>query len=239
MNTLDLSRVRALCFDIDGTLSDTDNQFVIKLTKWLQPIRFVFPDGDPLPFARRVVMATETPGNFLYGIPDQVGLDDEIAALGDSIFRLGLGSGPQPFLLVKGVDHTLKQLHSHYPMSVVSARRARSTRWFLNQFELTPLFESIATAQTCEHTKPYPDPILWAAEKMGVSPRECLMIGDTSVDIKAANAAGAQSVGVLCGFGQRNELQAAGANLILESTAQLAEVLLENKHAVISKVVSS
>jgi phosphoglycolate phosphatase-like HAD superfamily hydrolase len=111
-------------------------------------------------------------------------------------------------------------------MSVVSARGGKSTQIFLDQFKLTPFFQAIATAHTCEYTKPFPDPIIWTAEQMGVSPTECLMIGDTTVDIRAAKAAGAQSVGVLCGFGQEAELRNAGADLILDNTAQLPDVLL-------------
>ena len=61
---------------------------------------------------------------------------------------------------------------------------------------------------------------------MNIKPEECLMIGDTTVDIRAAKAAGAQSVGVLCGFGQENELRQSGADLILESTSLLADELL-------------
>ena len=223
---LDISQIRALCFDVDGTLSDTDDQFVQKLLKLFKPFRFVFPNKDPRPFARRIVMATETPGNFLYGIPDRLGIDDEIAAIGDFIYRLGLGKSSKPFLLIPGVKETLEQLKSHYPMAVVSARGRRSTQKFLDQFELTPYFNCIATAHTCEHTKPYPDPILWAAENMNAIPEECLMIGDTTVDIKAASAAGVQSVGVLCGFGEEDELRQSGADFILESTALLPSVLL-------------
>jgi len=52
------------------------------------------------------------------------------------------------------------------------------------------------------------------------------MVGDTTVDIRAGVAAGAQTVGVLCGFGERGELERAGADLILESTTELADVLL-------------
>jgi len=82
------------------------------------------------------------------------------------------------------------------------------------------------TALTAEHTKPFPDPILYAAHRMGVSPEACLMIGDTNVDIRAGKAAGAQTVGVLCGFGEERELRRRGADLILEFTAQVAHVLL-------------
>jgi len=224
--SLELSRIRGLCFDVDGTLSDTDDQFVQKLVGWMKPFKFLFPNNDPRPFARKIVMATESPGNFLYGVPDRLGLDDEIAALGDVIFRLGLGKSHKPFLLISGIQNALTQLKPHYKMSVVSARGRRSTQIFLDQFDLTPLFISVATAQTCDHTKPYPDPILWAAEQMEVHPHECLMVGDTTVDILAAKAAGAQSVGVLCGFGQEDELRKAGADIIIQSTSLLPRELL-------------
>ena len=67
--------------------------------------------------------------------------------------------------------------------------------------------------------------MVWAARQMGLEPQECVMIGDTTVDIRAGKAAGAQTVGVLCGFGDEKELRRAGADLILPSTADLAQVL--------------
>jgi phosphoglycolate phosphatase-like HAD superfamily hydrolase len=51
------------------------------------------------------------------------------------------------------------------------------------------------------------------------------MVGDTVVDIHAGKRAGAQTVGVLCGFGTAGELQRAGADMILENTAELARIL--------------
>ena len=51
------------------------------------------------------------------------------------------------------------------------------------------------------------------------------MIGDTTVDIRAGKSAGAQTVGVLCGFGEEQELLRMGADLILKGTSELADVL--------------
>ena len=133
------------------------------------------------------------------------------------------------FMMVPGVKEMLERLHGKYPMAVVSARDDKSTRAFLDQFELTGYFREIVTAITAEHTKPYPDPILYAAEKLGVTPESCLMIGDTTVDIRAGVAAGAQTVGVLCGFGERTELERRGANVILGNTSKLADILLQSK----------
>jgi phosphoglycolate phosphatase-like HAD superfamily hydrolase len=223
---IDPSRIRGLCFDVDGTLSDTDDMFVRKLMNWLTPFHSIFPGKDPHPFARRMVMATETPGYFLYGLPDRLGIDDEIDAFGDFVYRLGLGRAVDPFILVQDVREMLEQLAPHYPMSIVSARGRRSTLRFLEQFDLTSYFECIVTGQTCEHTKPYADPILYAAQQMNVPPQACLMIGDSVVDIQAGKAAGTQTVGVLCGFGQENELQRAGADAILSETSNLTKILL-------------
>jgi phosphoglycolate phosphatase len=55
------------------------------------------------------------------------------------------------------------------------------------------------------------------------------MIGDTTVDILAGRSAGAQTVGVLCGFGEEPELRRLGADLILERTPLLADFLLHGK----------
>ncbi len=98
----------------------------------------------------------------------------------------------------------LAWLHLHYPLAIVSARGERTTYEFLDRFELTPYFKVIATAQTTPHTKPYPDPILWVARQMKVPPEACLMVGDTTVDIRAGKAAGAQTAAVLCGFGEED-----------------------------------
>jgi phosphoglycolate phosphatase-like HAD superfamily hydrolase len=60
---------------------------------------------------------------------------------------------------------------------------------------------------------------------MNVSPKDCLMIGDTTVDIRAGKSAGAQTVGVLCGFGEEYELRKMGADEILEDTTKLLDIL--------------
>ena len=227
---LDLSRVRALCFDVDGTLRDTDDQIVSWFAKVINPIRFLLPHRDPLLFARRTVMALEDPGTFLYGLPDRLDIDHYLAQFLGAFQRFK-GNRTEPFLIVKGVREMLEILQLQYPIAVVSARGQRSTLAFLDYCGLTPFFQTIVTAQTCRHTKPYPDPILKAAEVMGVHPSDCLMIGDTTVDMRAGVTAGAQTVGVLCGFGEEEELLRNGANAILSTTSDLVAFLMRDKTA--------
>jgi HAD superfamily hydrolase (TIGR01509 family) len=218
--SLDLPRIKALCFDVDGTLSDTDDLYTQKVTRFFP--RFLFK--DPAQSARRFIMWIEAPGNALLGFADTLGIDDEMIAVIHWLTRRRKFS-PKKFLLVPGVDETIKQLHGRYPMAVVSARDESGTMAFLEQYSLVKYFDVIVTGLSAKHTKPYPDPILLAAQKMNVAPENCLMIGDTTVDIRAGKSAGAQTVGVLCGFGEEPELKRMGADLILKDTTKLVDVL--------------
>ena len=221
---LHVSRVHAICFDVDGTLSDTDDVMVAQLAELLFPFHFLFPGKDIIHLARGIVMETEAPANFLIGIPDLIGLDKEIFALKDWVVRKSKMK-TLPFQIIPGTKEMLEELNKDYPLAVVSARDTSSTMDFLNQFELVPYFKCIATDQTCQHTKPFPDPILWAAKEMGVPVEACLMVGDTTVDVRAGKAAGTQTIGVLCGFGEENELRQLGADMILTTTSELIQVL--------------
>ncbi len=222
---LDIARIKALCFDVDGTLSDTDDLWVQRLESLLLPVRFLLPRRDAKSFARWLIMATETPANFLYLLFDRLHLDDEVVFLLHALQLRQKNRPRKQYWIIPGVDEMLRDFRQRFPMCVVSARDEWSTLAFLDQYGFRPLFNCVATSQTCEFTKPFPHPVLWAADQMGVKPEECLMIGDTVVDIKAGKKAGAQTVGVLCGFGERDELERAGADLIIDSTAQLVSIL--------------
>jgi phosphoglycolate phosphatase-like HAD superfamily hydrolase len=229
---LDISRVQAICFDVDGTLSDTDDQWVAAFEKRASGLGRLFPAGNMRRFARWAIMCAESPGNLFYNLLDRANLDASIGRAYSYLSQRGLGRKPRGFWLVANVREMLASLQPRFPMSVVSARDRAGTLAFLEQFELAGYFHAVATALTCRHTKPFPDPVLWAAEQMCVPVENCLMVGDTTVDIRAGKSAGAQAVGVLCGFGQEAELRRAGADAILRSTADLAELLLPGSGSV-------
>jgi N-acetyl-D-muramate 6-phosphate phosphatase len=219
------SRIRLICFDIDGTLSDTDNQMVNRFERYLHPFRLIYPHRNTRAFARRIVMGMESPGNFLFTFLDAIHLDDAFDMVMNALSRHRIFRRRPDFWLIKGVYEMLAALQQTYPMVVISARNNADTQAFLDQYNLQQFFQRTISAHTCAHTKPYPDPILFAAKEFGVLPEEILMVGDTTVDIRAARSAGAQSVGVLCGFGEERELIAAGADMILPTTMDLVDIL--------------
>jgi HAD superfamily hydrolase (TIGR01549 family) len=222
--TFNKQKIKAICFDIDGTLSDTDNQMIAQVQRWLSPMRY-FIDQEALPIiARRIVMALESPVNLMFEWLDRLHMDKLLIWIMHRYNGRGFRKRNQ-FLLVEGVIPMLDSLSKKYPLAIISARDERSCMQFLKQFKLIKYFKVIITSQTCLHTKPYAQPLLFAAERLNISPENILIVGDTYVDIKTGKRAGAQTLGVLCGFGTEKELIKEGADKILASTADLKELL--------------
>jgi len=219
------NRLRAICFDVDGTLRDTDDQFVMRLARLISPLAFLTRKHQPKDLARRIVMAIENPGNSLFSLSDRLGIDGLLNRIGDWIYHPSPTGPPATAPMIEGTYEMLSRLQQEFSLAIVSSRGQKVTMDFLNQHGLSPFFKFVATSQTCQHTKPWPDPIYRAAQEMDVPIHACLMVGDTIVDIQAGKACGAQTAGVLCGFGEEVELRAAGADLILDSTTDLLAVL--------------
>ncbi|OGO34858.1 MAG: hypothetical protein A2Z16_01105 [Chloroflexi bacterium RBG_16_54_18] len=219
------NRLRAICFDVDGTLRDTDDQLVMRLARLISPLASLTRTRQPKEIARRIVMAIENPGNSLLTLGDRLGIDGLLNRSGDWIYHSASAGQPAPAPMIDGVYEMLKHLQLEFSLAIVSSRGQKVTMDFLNQHGLQPFFKFVATSQTCRHTKPWPDPIYRAAQEMGVPVQACLMVGDTTIDIRAGKACGAQTAGVLCGFGEEQELREAGADLILTYTTDLLAVL--------------
>ncbi len=224
---LDPSRIRAILFDMDGTLADTDDEFIARVAGLVRPLSFAFPRRDPTLFLRWGLTRVETPLNYLLTVPDQLNVDRPLARVIDSLNRLRGHGAPAGFLLIDGVHPLLQTLSARYPLALVSSRDRRGVEAFLDQFELRPYFRVVVTALSAPRIKPHPAPVLFAAQALGLPAEHCVMVGDTTVDVYAGKRAGAQTVGVLCGFGQRDELERAGADAVVERTPDVAGLLAE------------
>jgi len=223
---LDPGRVHAILFDLDGTIADTDDTYVRRFAAVLRPFLSIIRNHNEIVYARRIVMAAESPLNRLLGFLDRFSLDEWIRPLSNGLHHLRGEARIDDARLIPGAADALTLLAAFYPLALVTAREEHSANSLLRTLQIQSLFQSVATAGTCRRSKPHPAPVLWTSEQLGLSPQNCLMVGDTPVDIRAGRAAGVQTVGVLCGFGEREELLRAGADLILDSTADLPTVLL-------------
>jgi N-acetyl-D-muramate 6-phosphate phosphatase len=221
---LDRQRVAAVLFDLDGTLIDTDNQMVARLARILLPAARLACRSDATPLSRRLVMSAEGPSNVALGILDRLGLDAPLGRLGERLSRRPAVSTVQASA-VPGVPEMLAAVRARYPVALVTTRGRKMVLALLAAAGLSEVFTVIATREDTFRMKPHPAPVQLAARLLGFAPEHCLMVGDTTVDILAGKRAGAQTAGVLCGFGERAELERAGAGVVLEDTSGLAALL--------------
>jgi phosphoglycolate phosphatase len=214
--------IKAILFDLDGTLLDTDELALIRIARYLRP----FSRGRTEAHARWLLMRAETPGNLLMTLLDALNLDHRLWAMSDRLRRWRGVYPPYEFRLIPGVAEALLCLGQRYRLGLVTTRGRDHIEQFLARFsDIAPLLEVSCGLQDTRRHKPHPAPILLAAQRIGLRPGQCLMVGDTTVDVRAARRAGAWSAAVLSGFGERAELERAGAHLILDSVADLPDSL--------------
>ncbi len=215
--------VRAVLFDLDGTLIETDDVIVERLAHRLGFLERVLPIIVRRRAARRLLMFSEAYFNGLITLLDRLRLDGVLLRLGTLLHRWQ-GIRPQErFVAVEGTPAAVIALAERYRIGIVTSRNRAESQAFLTQYGLNDCVSVLISRDDSPRLKPHPLPIRLAAKQLAVPVEQCIMVGDTGVDVRAAKAAGALAVGVLCGFGDRDDLQA--ADLVLDSTAQLADWL--------------
>lgn len=95
----------------------------------------------------------------------------------------------------------------------------------LEHFDLAKYFDVVAGASMDEKRNKKGDVIKYAMEKGSFTAEEAVMIGDREHDIYGARENGIPSIGVLFGYGDREELEKAGADMIADRVADIYELL--------------
>lgn len=224
MNTLPFSsaNIDAILFDVDGTLIDTD---ATDVSRWARRIARLYRKPERARnVARRLVMAIESPTNSVFSVLDWVGMDT--LAVRVMIALQGNKRGLADIAPIAGVQELIGRLAERYKLGVVSTRTVFEQETVLGSLGLREHFCVLVGRDTTWRIKPHPQPVLHAAHVLGIDPGRCLMVGDTTVDVLAGRRAGAWTCGVLCGYGERAELERAQADMIVEGTADLDGVLV-------------
>jgi phosphoglycolate phosphatase-like HAD superfamily hydrolase len=215
--------VRAVFFDLDGTLVETDDEMVARLARRLASWRPLLPGRDVTRAARHLADWINERFNGGLAVLDWLRLDEPAQRLARRWGLIHANSAERPLIPVAGTIDLVHALYGRYLLGIVSTRSEAEARVYLAQNGLAGAFAVIVGSDSTARIKPHPQPILHGARRLGVDPSHVVMVGDTTADVRAAQSAGALAVGVLCGFGDRADLHR--ADLVLASTADLAEWL--------------
>lgn len=123
----------------------------------------------------------------------------------------------------EGLDY-LKE--AGLPLACVTNKAERFTRPLLAQLDLSRYFDLVVSGDTTPKKKPDPLPLIYAAERLGVEARDCLMIGDSRSDVRAARAAGFGIVCVSYGYNHGEDIRDYAPDAVIDSLEEL-KLLLE------------
>lgn len=227
MNTLDLSTIRAVAFDLDGTLVDS----LPDLAAAANAMRAAF-DLPPLPQERIQSHVGDGIGSLVHrALTDS--RDGQAAATdwerGYAFFvrhyheHLDEGTTIYP-----GVVDALALLRTlQLPLAVVTNKSERLALPLLERLGLRDYFSLVIGGDTLAERKPSAMPLLHTAQVLGVPPAALLMVGDSANDVLTARAAGSPVVAVDYGYADAMELK---ADLTVDNLARLYD-LMKNKSA--------
>jgi HAD superfamily hydrolase (TIGR01509 family) len=128
---------------------------------------------------------------------------------------------------IEGVRETILSLP--YPRCVASSSTPERIALSLRITGLSDLFDHIFSATQVERGKPAPDLFLHAAKSMSVNPQDCVVIEDSTAGVQGALAAGMKVIGFVsgahCGPEHAEKLRQAGASVVIDRMAELAETI--------------
>lgn len=212
--------IRYLVFDFDGTLADS-TEGIIKTTRATfarmglpEPADADVRQGIGLPLKGALQTA---------GIP--VNRLDEGADIYHEVFY---EIAPKHIVLFPGVKDALAELASlGYRMGIATSRSEHSLVMLLGEHGISQFFEVLGAVGSVERPKPNPDIVLWVLARMGASPDQALVIGDTVFDIQMGKSARCSTCAVTYGNHGREQLLTSEPDFLIDDLRQLPRLLRE------------
>jgi phosphoglycolate phosphatase len=210
---------RSVLLDLDGTLVDSRPGIVASCEAALRALGH--DSGEALDIAIGPPLE-----DILQGLLQARGddrLDKAVAAYRRHYGESGLlGSEPYP-----GIGGALEEMRrAGLRIYLATSKREVFARRILENLKLAPFFDGIYGSVPGGKLDHKPELLTHILSEQGLCSSHSLMVGDRRHDIIGAHAVRMRGLGVLWGYGSRDELESAGADRLVELSADLARVVL-------------
>ncbi|NNF78007.1 MAG: HAD family hydrolase [Rhizobiales bacterium] len=209
----------AICFDLDGTLTDPKEGIVGSIRYALKKLGHeVSSNDDDL---------TWCIGPPLLGSFETLVGDKQEAAQALVLYRERFGDvGLFENEVYPGIRDVLQSLvDDGRRLFVATSKPTVYAARILQHFELSDLFETIFGSELDGTRADKTDLLAWVVTQANLEPSTTMMIGDRRHDVVGAKNNGIGSIGVLYGYGERAELVGAGADRLCETPENLLNTL--------------
>ena len=217
--------VRAVLFDLDGTLVDSAPDLTLAANKMLSALGYPQVNcsqvkgwvGDGVrSLVRRALTA------ILGDVPAESLIEQSYVLFQ----RYYAESVYQDSTLYPGVHETLQTLKSSgLALACVTNKPSRFTKPVLEKSGLTGFFGAVVSGDDLSLKKPDPAPLEFAAEQLGVPLTACVLVGDSINDIRAAGAAGIPVLWATYGYASQDDIEQDATYGAIDTIFQLCECL--------------
>jgi phosphoglycolate phosphatase len=213
-------RYRAALFDLDGTLLDTAPDLASAANRMLADLgRPALDEASIRDYVGKGVVNLVNRCFEASGGGSEEERERAHAAF-ERHYIAGIADRTTPY---PGVLDGLAALErAGIPMGCVTNKAGRFTEPLLERTGLRRFFGVVVSGDTIERKKPHPDPVLYAAGKLGARPEETLVVGDSLNDVQSARAAGCTVVVVPYGYREGLALEDLGADAVVASVEEAA-----------------
>ncbi|MGT2911297.1 HAD family hydrolase [Streptococcus cameli] len=210
---------QTILFDLDGTLTDSSLGITNSVAYALEKMGITVPPKQNLLTFIGPPLAESFQANF--------GLSEETVREAIALYREYFAEkGIYENQLYPDVLQTLKTLKEEGKTIILATSKPEPfARIILDYFELSSYFDEIVGASLDGRLSEKGDVIREALHRATISePATCLMVGDRKHDIIGAHTNHMNSVGVLYGFGSKEELQTAGATYLIQTLPDILKL---------------
>ncbi len=211
-----------IIFDLDGTLSESAEGITKSVQYMLEKFGIIEPD------LKKLECFIGPPINV--SLKNLYGFDDDKAWRGVAYYRERfLEKGIYENHPYDGIEDMLKELKSAgKTLAIATAKPQPQTDDIIKRYGYNKYFDVVKgpDASSKSHTKA--DIVREVIEILNCDKSRTIMVGDKSHDIEGAKANEIKSLGVLYGYGSRQELEQSGADFIVETVKELKEFLLNS-----------
>jgi phosphoglycolate phosphatase len=212
--------IEGVLFDLDGTLLDSAPDLYAALVAQCAEEGVAPPPYAPV----REVVSRGARAVLRCAFADRG--EPALEALVSRYLQLYQDVMAQQTRAFDGVDDLLARIEAHgLRWGIVTNKAAFLTDELLHRIGWASRAGAVVCGDTLPVKKPDPAPVLLACERAGVTPAQCLFVGDDRRDIQAGAAAGLYTVAVSWGYLDGGDPHAWGADRVLDHPAELAELL--------------
>ena len=213
-------KITTVLFDMDGVLVDSEFAMRSSGIKALEQYGVQAVHEDFFPFTG---MGEDS---FIGGVARKHGAE-YTTDMKDLAYRIYGTECRGDIIVFEGIKEMIDALHSKKKMAVASAADRVKVLINLETIGVSESqFDALVTGSDVVKKKPDPEIYLKAAELVGVSPEECIVIEDAVAGVKAAKSAGMLCIGI-CSTFDAATLTEAGADFTVKLTPEILPIIFE------------